>query len=473
MMPNNYQFLLRYAYQTNDKSLLDFVNLTLTQMAYGGIFDQIGGGFSRYSVDDKWHVPHFEKMLYDNGQLVSLYADAYLLTKKDLYKNVITETLHFIETELTTPEGAFMSALDADSNNTQGHLEEGAYYVWTKEELKTLLSNDFTLFAEYYNVNQYGHWEGNNYVLIRTLDDVEFCKKFDLHQDELDSKKNKWHQALLKARALRERPRLDDKTLTSWNAIMLKAYVDAYRILRDEKYLDIAKSNANFILQQQLKEDGGLFHNYKNGHSSINGFLEDYALTIDAFISLYENTLDEQWLNYSRDFTNYALDHFYDSQNGMFFFTSNEDPSLVTRNIEYRDNVIPSSNSVMAKNLFKLSHYFDNDYYQKTATTLLNNVQEEMKAYGSGFSNWLDLMLNYTNPFYEVVVVGKNASNKLSEINEFYIPNKLIAGSTSAKESPLLKDRYLDNKTMIYVCVNKTCQLPVTETDKALEMILK
>lgn len=473
MMPNNYQFLLRYAYQTNDKSLLDFVNLTLTQMAYGGIFDQIGGGFSRYSVDDKWHVPHFEKMLYDNGQLVSLYADAYLLTKKDLYKNVITETLHFIETELTTPEGAFMSALDADSNNTQGHLEEGAYYVWTKEELKTLLSNDFTLFAEYYNVNQYGHWEGNNYVLIRTLDDVEFCKKFDLHQDELDSKKNKWHQALLKARALRERPRLDDKTLTSWNAIMLKAYVDAYRVLRDEKYLDIAKSNANFILQQQLKEDGGLFHNYKNGHSSINGFLEDYALTIDAFISLYENTLDEQWLNYSRDFTNYALDHFYDSQNGMFFFTSNEDPSLVTRNIEYRDNVIPSSNSVMAKNLFKLSHYFDNDYYQKTATTLLNNVQEEMKAYGSGFSNWLDLMLNYTNPFYEVVVVGKNASNKLSEINEFYIPNKLIAGSTSAKESPLLKDRYLDNKTMIYVCVNKTCQLPVTETDKALEMILK
>ncbi|WMI69420.1 thioredoxin domain-containing protein [Mangrovimonas sp. YM274] len=473
MMPNNYQFLLRYAYQTNDKSLLDFVNLTLTQMAYGGIFDQIGGGFSRYSVDDKWHVPHFEKMLYDNGQLVSLYADAYLLTKKDLYKNVITETLHFIETELTTPEGAFMSALDADSNNTQGHLEEGAYYVWTKEELKTLLSNDFTLFAEYYNVNQYGHWEGNNYVLIRTLDDVEFCKKFDLHQDELDSKKNKWHQALLKARALREHPRLDDKTLTSWNAIMLKAYVDAYRVLRDEKYLDIAKYNANFILQQQLKKDGGLFHNYKNGHSSINGFLEDYALTTDAFISLYENTLDEQWLNYSRDFTNYALDHFYDSQNGMFFFTSNEDPSLVTRNIEYRDNVIPSSNSVMAKNLFKLSHYFDNDYYQKTATTLLNNVQEEMKAYGSGFSNWLDLMLNYTNPFYEVVVVGKNASNKLSEINEFYIPNKLIAGSTSAKESPLLKDRYLDNKTMIYVCVNKTCQLPVTETDKALEMILK
>ncbi|OMP31607.1 thioredoxin domain-containing protein [Mangrovimonas sp. DI 80] len=473
MMPNNYHFLLRYAHQTNNTSLLDFVNLTLTQMAYGGIFDQIGGGFSRYSVDDKWHVPHFEKMLYDNGQLVSLYSDAYLLTKNDLYKDIIIETLNFIETELTTPEGAFMSALDADSNNTQGHLEEGAYYVWTKEELKNLLNEDFPLFSEYYNVNNYGHWEGDNYVLIRKLDEVQFCTKHELSQADLHSKKLHWKQALLKARTLRERPRLDDKTLTSWNAIMLKGYVDAYRVLKDQKCLEIAKANANFILQQQLKEDGGLFHNYKNGHSSINGFLEDYALTIDAFISLYENTLEDQWLNSARDFSNYALDHFYDTQSSMFFFTSNEDSSLVTRNIEYRDNVIPSSNSVMAKNLFKLSHYFDNDYYHKTVTTMLNNVQEEMTTYGSGFSNWLDLMLNYTNPYYEVVVVGKKAHEKLSEINEIYIPNKLIAGSITSKESPLLKNRYLKDKTMVYVCENNTCQLPVTETDKALKMISK
>ncbi|WP_053992969.1 thioredoxin domain-containing protein [Mangrovimonas sp. TPBH4] len=473
MMPNNYHFLLRYAHQTNNTSLVDFVNLTLTQMAYGGIFDQVGGGFSRYSVDDKWHVPHFEKMLYDNGQLVSLYADAYLLTKNELYKSTIEETLNFVQEELSTSRGAFMSALDADSNNSHGHLEEGAYYVWTKEELNRVLGDDFILFSEYYNVNDYGHWEEDNYVLIRMHSDVEFCVKYDLNQEELNLKKLYWKQTLTKARALRERPRLDNKTLTSWNAIMLKAYVDAYRTLKNKQYLDIAKTNANFILQQQLKEDGGLYHTYKNGNSTINGFLEDYALTIDAFISLYENTLEEQWLHSARDFTNYTLDHFYDTQSGMFFFTSNEDPSLVTRNIEYRDNVIPASNSVMAKNLFKLSHYFDNEYYLKTATTMLNNVKEEMASYGSGFSNWLDLMLNYTNPYYEVVAVGEKAFEKLSEINQFYIPNKLVAGSTTPKGSPLLKDRYLDDKTMIYVCVNKSCQLPVTDTNEALKMISK
>ncbi|WP_339916752.1 thioredoxin domain-containing protein [Yeosuana marina] len=471
MMPNNYHFLLRFAYQNNDKRLLDYVNLTLKKMAYGGVFDQIGGGFSRYSVDTKWHVPHFEKMLYDNGQLVSLYSDAYLITKNDLYKNIVTKILEYIKRDMTTENGAFYSSLDADSHNSDGNLEEGAFYVWQKEELKSLLKDDFNLFSDYYNINDYGLWEHNNYVLIRKDDDDTIIKKYNITKDQLIEKTNNWSNILLKERDKREKPRLDDKTLTSWNAIMLKGYVDAYRVFGTKDYLDAAQKNATFILNKQLREDGGLYHNYKNGNSNINGYLEDYATTIEAFLALYENTLNETWLISARNLTNYTFDHFFDEKSNMFFFTSNEDDSLVSRNIEYRDNVIPASNSMMAKNLFKLSHYFDNEHFKRTALTMLNNVKPEMKEYPSGYSNWFDLMLNYTSPFYEVAVIGKDASSKISELNKFYIPNKLIAGSTSENNLPLLENRFIPNETFIYVCVNNTCKLPVSNVEDAIKLL--
>lgn len=473
MMPNNYHFLLRYAYQTDNKELQDFANTTLTKMAYGGVFDQIGGGFSRYSVDAKWHVPHFEKMLYDNGQLVSLYSDAYLITKNELYKNVVTETLEYIKRDMTTKNGAFYSSLDADSNSLEGELEEGAFYVWTKDELKSILKNDFELFSYYYNVNSYGHWEDNNYVLIRKSDDASIIEQYEITQNALEAKKVSWKTILLEERNKRDKPRLDDKTLTSWNAIMLKGYVDAYRVFGDANYLASAEKNARFILNNQLREDGGLYHNYTNGISSINGFLEDYATTIDAFLALYENTFDELWLTTSRDLANYVLDHFFDEKSKMFFFTSNDDAGLVTRSIEYRDNVIPASNSIMAKNLFKLSHYFDNEHFSKTAMTMLNNVKPEMQEYPSGYSNWYDLMLNYTNPFYEVAIVGKEAKQKITALNKAYIPNKLIAASSSENNMPLLENRFNPEKTLIYVCVNRACKVPVSEVKDAITLMLK
>jgi len=473
MMPNNYHFLLRYAYQTNNEKLQEFVNLTLKQMAYGGIYDQVGGGFSRYATDINWHIPHFEKMLYDNGQLVSLYSDAYLITKNKLYKDVVYETLEFVERELTSKNGAFFSSLDADSNTPEGHLEEGAFYVWQKEELQKLLDSDFKLFADYYNINNYGLWENKNYVLIRKDDDSSILEKHDLTQDPLNEKKKHWKKLLLETREKKSRPRLDDKTLTSWNAIMLKGYIDAYRVFDDDHFLVAAEKNANFIINNQLREDGGLNHNYKDEISNINGYLEDYAATIDAYIALYENTLNEKWLKTARDLTNYVFDHFYEASNSMFYFTSNEDPLLVTRNMEYRDNVIPASNSIMAKNLFKLSHYFDNEYYYKTATNMLNNVKSEMQDYGSGYSNWLDLMLNHINPYYEVAFSGKEAINKIKELNKVYIPNKLIAGSTQESNMPLLKNRYVEDETYIYVCVNKACKLPVNDSEKAIELLTK
>jgi len=471
MMPNNYHFLLRYAYQNNDTELLDFVNLTLKKMAYGGVFDQIGGGFSRYSVDAKWHVPHFEKMLYDNGQLVSLYTDAYLITKNEIYKDIVIETLKYIKQEMTTSNGAFYSSLDADSDTSEGELEEGAFYVWTKNELNTLLKEDFELFSDYYNINNYGFWEHDNYVLIRKDDDDSIIKKHNLTKTILVEKKEAWKVLLLKERNQRAKPRLDDKTLTSWNAIMLKGYTDAYRVFGNDDYLAIAEKNANFIVNNQLREDGGLYHNYKNGKSSINGYLEDYAATIDAFITLYENTLDEKWLTTAKGLANYTFDHFFDSASNMFFFTSNEDASLVSRSIEYRDNVIPASNSIMAKNLFKLSHYFDNEHFSATAMTMLNNIKPEMQEYPSGYSNWFDLMLNYAQPYYEVAIVGANVKQKIDELNKTYIPNKLIAGSTSENNMPLLENRYNPNNTLIYVCVNKACKLPVSKVKDAIKFL--
>lgn len=473
MMPNNYHFLMRQAHQNNNPALMEFVNTTLEKMAYGGIYDQIGGGFSRYSVDDKWHVPHFEKMLYDNAQLVSLYSDAYLLTKKDIYKEVVYETLQFVERELTNDEGIFYSSLDADSLDENQELEEGAYYVWQKEELKSLLGEDYDLFSDYYNINNYGLWEKGNYVLIRSDSDNEIAEKHDLSVESLDQKISSWKELLLKTREQRSRPRLDDKSLTSWNALMIKGYLDAYRVFNEESFLDSAKKNAEFILNTQHKDDGGLWHSYKDGKSTINGYLEDYAGVIDAFISMYENTFDDKWLKNARNLSNYAFDHFYEDANKMFYFTSDEDPSLVTRNIDYRDNVIPSSNSIMAKNLFKLSHYFDNESYANTSKTMLNNVLPELKEYPTSFSNWLDLMLNFTNNYYEVAISGKEAYEKTKELNQFYIPNKLLAVSNEESDMPLLLNRYLDEETMIYVCVNKACKLPVSEVDKAIDLIEK
>ncbi|HLT33609.1 MAG TPA: thioredoxin domain-containing protein [Aquaticitalea sp.] len=471
MMPNNYHFILRYAHQFDHKYLKEFVHLTLRKMAYGGIYDQIGGGFSRYSVDDKWHVPHFEKMLYDNAQLVSLYADAYLITKDELYKEVITKTLEFVQRELTGSEGNFYSSLDADSLNSEGKLEEGAFYVWKKEHLKKTMKEDYALFSEYYNVNEYGFWEHGNYVLIRKDDEAAILEKYQLSKEDSTLKKQVWKTILLEERNKRERPRLDDKTLTSWNALMLKAYVDAYRVLGETSYLEIAIENGEFILNHQLRKDGGLNHNYKNGKSTINGFLEDYAATIEAFLLLYEQTLRSKWLLTARDLANYTLDHFFDDRSKMFYFTSNEDADLVSRSFEYRDNVIPASNSIMAKNLFKLSHHFINEHFLKIANTMLNNVKPEMQTYPSGYSNWLDLMLHHTNPFYEVVVVGEKSIEKIAELNTTYIPNKIIAGSTNDEKLPLLENRYVQNQTLIYICKDKSCSLPVSEVDDALKQL--
>ena len=417
-IPNNYLFLMRYAHLKQDNKLSEYVQLTLDKMAWGGIYDQVGGGFARYSTDKLWKVPHFEKMLYDNAQLVSLYSEAYTCYGKEMYKDIVEQTLAFVERELSHDNGTFYSALDADSEGL-----EGKFYVWKKEELKSLLGQDYPLFAKYYNINHKGYWEEGNYILVKDQNDGDFCKKENLELDGFQQKVKHWQSKLLEEREQRTRPALDDKSLTSWNALMCQAYTDAYLAFGNKYYLHTAIKNARFLLDKQCQSDHSLWHSYKDGQSSINGFLEDYALTISAFIRLYEATFDEQWLNKAKDLTDYCHAHFYDSQSGMFFFTSDLDAPLVARKMEINDNVMPASSSVMASNLFALGHLLDNSDYLKLAQLQLNNIKSDMPSYGSGYSNWAILMLNYVAPFYEVAIVGTQAIQKALDFKQHYAPN--------------------------------------------------
>ncbi len=470
MMPTNYEFLLRFGYQTKNQTLLDFVNLTLTKMAYGGLFDTIDGGFSRYSVDMKWHVPHFEKMLYDNGQLVSLYANAYKLTGNPLYKEVIEKTLHFVKKEWLTEEGSFYSALDADSLNASNHLEEGAFYVWTKVELQQLLKEDFKLFSVIFNVNAFGFWENENYVLIQNQSLEEIAKQENIFLETLEQKKKFWEQILYTEREKRSKPRLDDKCLTSWNAIMLKGFVDAYKALGNQNYLDIAIQNANFIVNKIWSSQGNLKHSYKDGQATINGFLEDYANVIQAFISLYEVTFNENWLQNAKQLTDYVFDNFYNEKTQFFSFTSNQDEALITTHFEVEDNVIPASNSVIADALFKLSIYFENSYYEKISRQMVQNIIPTA-TYPSAFSNWLNVLLHFSEQNKELAICGDNALDYLEKIKRNYMPNIIIAGTTKVSKLPFLENRFSEKETLFYICKNKTCDIPTSDFKKIIKEI--
>jgi hypothetical protein len=462
-LPDNYQFLLRYAHLQKDEAVMKHVLLTLDKMAMGGIYDQVGGGFARYSTDMLWKVPHFEKMLYDNAQLISLYSEAYRLTKKHLYKDVVYQTLQFIAREMTAGNGAFYSALDADSEG-----EEGKYYVWTEEELKKNTGEMFPLLADYYSVNSIGHWEHGNYILLRRETDEVIAAKHKMSVEMLRENISKLNAGLLSIREKRIHPGLDDKTLTSWNAMMIRGYADAYETFGEKEFLLAAVKNARFIRDVQLRKDGGLWHSWKKGKSTINGFLEDYAFTIDAFIALYQANLDEEWLLLAEELAKYVMKHFEDETSTMFYFTSDEDAALITRKQELSDNVIPASNSVMAKNLFYLGHFFGKTEYTGRAAKMLRVLKQEMIGYGAGYSNWLKLHLHFSFPFREMVIVGKTVDKTMAELRKSYLPNQIFAGSPGPSDLPLLQNRFTEGKTLIYVCENNTCELPVETAEEAI-----
>ena len=464
-LPNNYQFLLNYHFYENDLNVKKHLDVTLTKMAWGGIYDQLGGGFARYSTDVLWKVPHFEKMLYDNAQLVSLYSEAYKQTKNELYKKIVYETIDFVKRELTNPDFGFYSALDADSEGI-----EGKYYVWQKEELHRLLKNDFELFADYYCVNDIGYWEDENYVLMRDTEESIIALKHNVSISELQQKIKACNAILLDVREKRVKPGLDNKVLASWNGLMCKALADAYLVFEEEDFKTLTLANANYLVKNYCKENGQLLR-VINNNTSISGFLEDYAFAIDAFLSVYLITANENWLLKAKALTDYTLKHFYDDKQNTYYFTDSSQEKLVVRKSEWSDNVIPASSSQMAINLYKLSIYFDNTNYRQISEKLLKSVIKEIESYGPGYSNWACLLLQYLKPQIEVVIVGKSVNENLVALYKQSPPNVIFALSDKTSDLPLLKNRYVEGQTLIYVCKNNSCLLPTETVAEALKQI--
>ena len=464
-MPVSYEYLLHYYYLSQDKKALDAVMVTLENIAAGGIYDHLGGGFARYSTDANWKVPHFEKMLYDNGQLVSLYSSAYQLTKKPVFKEVVYETLSFIEREMTSPEGGFYSSYDADSEG-----EEGKFYVWTKEEIDRVLGKEADLLNDYFQVTASGNWEKKNNILYREISTEKLLGKYKIKESDLQKRIQEAKSKLFKEREKMIKPNLDDKVLTSWNALMLKAYVDAYRVFGEAAFLEKAKKNADFIIKK-MKNGKALYRNYKDGKAVIKAFLDDYSFTIEALIALYQATFEEKWLNEAKALTEYTLAHFYDTQTGLFFYTSDLDPALITRKIELSDNVIPASNSSMAKSLFLLGEYFYKKDYSEKSARMLQQVSKDVIENGSYYPNWLLLMTYFIKAPYEIAIVGNDFEKIRKELDQHYLPHAFLMGGKNEGSLPLLENKLQKGQTTIYVCQNKSCKLPVTETRKALELM--
>ena len=483
-MPNNWQFLMRYAHLMEDQNIAGQVKLTLHKMAFGGIYDHIGGGFARYSVDGRWHVPHFEKMLYDNAQLLALYAETSVWNHDPLYFKIADEIITFVKRELTSPEGGFYSALDADSEGV-----EGKFYTFTKEETEAILGNETEPFCIYYNITDDGNWEEEETnVLFRKDTDEQLASKLGLSEAELIAKVDSARQKVFEYRSKRVRPGLDYKILASWNGLMLKGLCEAYRAFTKPEYLELALKNAEFIKKNLMNKQGRLYRiasarytpkEVESLHKSevlptgedLGGaaFLDDYTNVIDAFIALYEVTFDEAWLNKAKQLTDVAIDLYYDEGNGMFFYTGNDDEQLIARKSEIMDGVIPASTSVMGNNLKKLGLFFDDERYPAIASQMLNNIAPQIARYGSSFSNWATLMLNEVFGLNEVAITGNDFEQMRAGFEKNYVPNKIMLGGKQGS-LPLLQGRFA-GETRIFICKDKTCGLPANNIEEAIKQI--
>jgi uncharacterized protein len=465
-LPSNYRFLLRYALLEKDERLLEHVHLTLRQMAFGGIYDQVHGGFARYSTDVLWKVPHFEKMLYDNAQLADLFSEAYVLTKNELYKEIALDTLNFVEREWYQAAGFFYSAYDADSEGV-----EGKYYVWSQEELKELLGDTYEIFARYFEVNEKGYWEDGNYILMRSDNTALLLSEFGLNTKELKQVITDCISVLRKEAKNRVKPGLDDKTISSWNALMCSAFAKAFLSFGEQKHKNIALSSINFLINSQTQHNGRLFRIHKNGRSTIEGFLDDYAFTIEALINCYLISHEEHYLTKAGELCSLTLEEFKNTESDFLFYTGKHSSSLVSTTTEVSDNVIPASNSQMAVNLFNLGNYLGKEAWTKRALRMLEKVSGDLKDYGAGYSNWACLALHYTYPFRELAIVGKNVDEKFIELYQEGLINTIFAVSDKPSEMPLLMNRFVPEKTLYYVCENHSCKEPVSTIEDVLKQL--
>ena len=465
--PSFWNLLLQYHYLTGDQEALHLTKNTLNKMALGGLYDHVGGGFARYATDSLWRIPHFEKMLYDNGQLVSLYAQAYQLTKNSFFKKILIQTLSFVEREFVSNQGGFYSSLNADTEDG-----EGAFYSWSLDEFRKITgSKNANIFQEYYNITREGNWEKGRNILFATTVPEEFAAQKNIAVEDFNRMLDSTRKALLAERNKRNKPTADTKILTSWNAIMIKGYADAYSATSDKAYLQRALASAIFLENSMLSKDGRLMRNFKDGKISVNAFLDDYAWLAHAYIKLYQVTFDKHWLTQAKKITDYALINFYDITSGMFYYSSASSPHLILNKMEIRDNAIPSSNAIMATVLYELGTFFTEEHYLAKSSRMLSTISIKMYETPAYYTQWCWLSGLKTYGTYEVAIMGKDAENRNIELQKNYLPTCFFMGGTDMEDIPLLEGKLSENKTMIYVCTNKTCKMPVDEVGKALKQI--
>lgn len=466
IMPSVWRWLLRYHHLTQNSEALEHLVLTLKKIAMGGIYDQIGGGFARYSVDQYWFVPHFEKMLYDNAQLMTLYAEAYALTKDPEFKSVIVETFEWLQTEMMDGHGGFYSALDADSEG-----EEGKFYIWTADELRSVLGEDAHLILDYYSIKEEGNWEPGKNVLMRVQKENDFLAKNGLTAAAWDLKLRATKDRLLAIRDKRVKPGLDDKIITGWNAMMVVGLLDAYKALRDERFLKAAMRNMQF-LENDLTEGLVLFRSYRGKRSHVKAFLDDYAYVIQACISLYQVTFDEYWINRAKALTEHTLANFYDPADGFFQYSGQDAEKLIASRKEIFDNVIPASNSVMAQNLFHLGVIFDDQRWKTIAEGMTSSLGHLITSEPNYMSNWGIVYNEMKKGMAEVVFAGENARLAHLDFVRDCQPFVLAMGFEKESDLPLLAGkRAIDDQLTIYVCYDKTCQRPVHRVDEAIDQL--
>lgn len=466
IMPSVWRWLLRYYKISQDEEALGHLTLTLNKIAMGGIYDQIGGGFARYSVDQYWFVPHFEKMLYDNAQLMSLYAEAFALTKEEAFKTVLLETFEWLQTEMMDGQGGFYSALDADSEG-----EEGKFYIWTATELREVLGEESEIFFDYYSIKEQGNWEADKNVLMRVQKEEDFLKKHQLSAGEWSKKLRRMKDELLVIRDKRIKPGLDDKIITGWNAMMVVGLVDAYKAVGDERFLNVALRNMRF-LESGLAEGLTYYRSYKNKRSDVKAFLDDYAYLIQACTSVYQVTFDEQWIYRAKGLTEHVLENFYDAEDGFFYYAGKASEKLIATRKEIFDNVIPASNSVMAQNLYHLAVIFDSDEWRSMAEKMIHSLSHLILSEPNYMSNWGIAYTEMKKGMAEVVLMGKEAPSAARNIFQSFQPFALAMGSEGESKLPLLEGKASEKEPLtIYVCYNKTCQRPVDNVADALSQI--
>ncbi len=462
-------FLLQYFLYRDKKEALTHVSFSLDKMMMGGIYDQLGGGFARYTTDSAWLVPHFEKMLYDNALLVGLYADAYRCTGDEAYRVTIEETLSFIEREMTDPKGGFYAALDADSEG-----EEGKFYVWSKAEIENVLAaNEADLFCRFYQVTEEGNWEGHN-ILWRPMSIEQFSKEHGIEENELKERLTTAVDKLLKVRSLRIRPGLDDKLILSWNALQVSAYAKAAIALDDQDYKKKAIFHLEFLLTNFCQEDEavGMYHTYKDGKGQYAAMLDDYAYLIRACLDTHRLTFDTQWIDKAKYYTELVRKEFKDEKGGLYFYTSSEQEDLVIRRKDLYDNATPSGNSVMLGNFLELSILLERPDLRQDALDLLLPMKESIIRYPSTFGQWAQGLSMAIHPLKEIAVVGPQAISLASTINRLALPPIVImASETENDQFPLLKGKQISKDTYIYVCSNYSCQRPVKTIEAMMQLI--